>query len=62
MKVKELIKHLKKADQDADVLMYSDAEGNSLHGLDEVETMLGQGPVVYLYPDDQYIEDEDGIS
>jgi len=54
MIVKELIKQLKKFKGDEEVLIYSDAEGNNLHGLNFLD---GAGPAVYIHPDEQYLED-----
>ena len=44
MKVKQLIKKLSKLNQDAEVILSSDAEGNSYNYLDEI-----YGEEIYFY-------------
>lgn len=43
MKVKELIKQLEKLNTEAEVILSSDAEGNSFHVLDEVSGSSKEG-------------------
>jgi len=50
MKIKKLIKELNKLDSDLEVILASDAEGNSYHILDEVS----------FGTDTKYLQDDNG--
>ena len=53
MKVKELIAELNRLDGNADVIMSSDAEGNSFHSVDCAEKT---GFTVIVWPAHDYVE------
>jgi len=57
MIVRELIKELEKLDQDREVIVSSDAEGNSYHGVYQVDH--ADYNRVMIGVDDQYLQDEE---
>jgi len=59
MKVKELLKELRKEDQEAELYLSSDSEGNAILHVDELVMLDGH---LVIYPTDEFIEYDDPIS
>jgi len=58
MKVKNLIEELKKQDQESEIFMSTDAEGNGYHGVYQVFKPDFKGKII-LFADDVYHNDNE---